>query len=63
MKRIVITGAGGQIGVELTPYLRAVYGAENVLATARRVIPGPVSEGGPFETLDVRDGKACPAPL
>ena len=63
MKRIVITGAGGQIGVELTPYLRAVYGAENVLATARRVIPGPVSEGGPFETLDVRDGKAFSALL
>ncbi|HCL80248.1 MAG TPA: UDP-glucose 4-epimerase, partial [Synergistaceae bacterium] len=58
MKRIVVTGAGGQIGVELTPHLRAIYGAENVLATARRVIPGPVSEGGPFDLLDVRDGKA-----
>lgn len=58
MKRIVVTGAGGQIGVELTPYLREIYGAENVLATARRNIPGPVSEGGPFELLDVRDGKA-----
>ncbi|MBL3540287.1 NAD-dependent epimerase/dehydratase family protein [Aminivibrio sp.] len=58
MKRIVVTGAGGQIGVELTPFLRKIYGAENVLATARRNIPGPVSEGGPFELLDVRDGKA-----
>ena len=58
MKRIVVTGAGGQIGVELTPYLRKIYGAENVLATARRNIPGPVSEGGPFKLLDVRDGKA-----
>ena len=58
MKRIVITGAGGQIGVELTPYLRKLYGEENVLATARRTIPGPVSEGGPFALLDVRDGKA-----
>ena len=58
MKRIVVTGAGGQIGVELTPFLRKIYGAENVLGTARRNIPGPVSEGGPFELLDVRDGKA-----
>jgi nucleoside-diphosphate-sugar epimerase len=58
MKRIIVTGSGGQIGVELTPYLRRIYGAENVLATARRIIPGPVSEGGPFELLDVRDGKA-----
>jgi nucleoside-diphosphate-sugar epimerase len=58
LKRIVVTGAGGQIGVELTPFLRKIYGAENVLATARRNIPGPVSEGGPFELLDVRDGKA-----
>ena len=58
MKRIVVTGAGGQIGVELTPFLREIYGAENVLGTARRNIPGPVSEGGPFELLDVRDGKA-----
>ncbi|NLL36157.1 MAG: L-threonine 3-dehydrogenase [Fretibacterium sp.] len=58
MKRIIITGANGQIGVELTPYLRNLYGAENVLATARRKVPGPVSEGGPFVLLDVRDGKA-----
>lgn len=58
MKRVLVTGASGQIGVELTPYLRKIYGAENVLATARRAVPGPVSEGGPFALLDVRDGKA-----
>lgn len=58
MKRIVVTGAGGQIGVELTPCLRKIYGAENVLATDCRAVPGPVSEGGPFGLLDVRDGKA-----
>ena len=58
MKRILVTGSSGQIGIELTPYLRKIYGAENVLASARRPVPGPVSEGGPFELLDVRDGKA-----
>ena len=63
MKRIIVTGASGQIGVELTPYLRKIYGGENVLATARRPVPGPVSEGGPFELLDVRDGKAFSALL
>ena len=58
MKRILVTGSNGQIGAELIPYLRGIYGAENVLATARRKVPGPVSEGGPFEILEVRDGKA-----
>ncbi len=56
MKRILVTGASGQIGVELVPYLRKIYGDDNVLATARRQVPGIVSEGGPFELLDVRDG-------
>ncbi|GAB6280919.1 MAG: NAD-dependent epimerase/dehydratase family protein [Thermovirga sp.] len=57
MKRIIVTGSNGQIGVELTPHLRKIYGSENVLATARRKVPGVVSEGGPFELLEVRDGK------
>ncbi len=57
MKRILVTGSNGQIGYELVPYLRKVYGSENVLATARSKKPGPVSEGGPFEILEVRDGK------
>ncbi len=56
MKRIMVTGANGQIGVELVVHLRKLYGAENVLATARRLVPGPVGEGGPFQLLDVRDG-------
>ena len=58
MKRIMVTGANGQIGVELVVHLRKLYGAENVLATARRLVPGPVGEGGPFQLLDVRDGAA-----
>ena len=58
MKKILVTGSNGQIGVELVPYLREKYGADNVIATARKKIPGPVSEGGPFEILEVRDGKA-----
>lgn len=33
MKKILVTGAVGQIGSELTLALRARYGAENVIAT------------------------------
>lgn len=32
MKRILILGAGGQIGTELTNYLRSLYGEANVIA-------------------------------
>ena len=43
MKRILVTGSNGQIGAELVPYLRERYGAENVLATARRRVPAWVA--------------------
>ena len=32
MKKILVIGACGQIGSELTPALRAVYGTDNVVA-------------------------------
>lgn len=32
MKRILIVGAGGQIGTELKSYLRSIYGESNVIA-------------------------------
>lgn len=56
MKRIMITGALGQIGTELTLKLREIYGVENVLATdLRRPEEGNPVLDGPFETLDVMD--------
>lgn len=58
MKRIVVTGSNGQIGVELTPYLRKLYGDGNVLATDFRNLCSTLSEGGPTSLLDVRDGKS-----
>jgi nucleoside-diphosphate-sugar epimerase len=63
MKRILVTGSNGQIGVELVPHLRKIYGSDCVIATARKKVPGPVSEGGPFELLEVRDGNAVSAIL
>ncbi len=32
MKRILVVGAGGQIGTELVPHLQKVYGEDNVIA-------------------------------
>lgn len=32
MEKILIVGAGGQIGSELVPHLRSIYGNNNVVA-------------------------------
>ncbi len=54
MKRILVTGAVGQIGSELTVELRRRYGADNVVATGHRTRPSAVlCDGGPFEYIDV----------
>jgi len=62
MKRIMITGALGQIGTELTVKLRDIYGTDNVLATdLRRPEEDNIVLSGPFETLDVMDGERMQA--
>ncbi len=56
IKKIMVTGALGQIGSELIVALRDRYGVENVIATDCR--PQPLEEqkkGGPFHTVDVLD--------
>ena len=58
MKKILITGALGQIGSELTTKLRENYGADNVIATDIRNNGSDITESGPFEILDVTDAKA-----
>ena len=53
MKRILVTGALGQIGSELVPALRSRYGPENVVASDIRVIRlDQIGDDGPFEVLD-----------
>ncbi len=54
IKKILVTGAVGQIGSELTMALRAKYGAENVIATGRKTEPSKeLKESGPFHFIDV----------
>jgi len=61
MKRILVTGADGQIGSELTPALRERYGIENVVATDIAEPATALSDAGPFEFLDVTQRGAIAA--
>lgn len=55
MSKILVTGACGQIGSELTVALRDRYGSERVLATDIAEPEQAVRKCGPFEFLDVTD--------
>lgn len=57
MRKILITGALGQIGSELTAEMRRIYGQDNVVASNRRIKEGheQLIESGPFEIIDVND--------
>jgi len=53
MKNILITGALGQIGSELTMALRERYGYDRIIATDISIKPGKVAyESGPFSIVD-----------
>ncbi|NIM44589.1 MAG: NAD-dependent epimerase/dehydratase family protein [Nitrososphaeria archaeon] len=54
MKKILVTGAVGQIGSELTIELRKRYGNDNVVATGHKTKPSKkLFNSGPFEFIDV----------
>jgi nucleoside-diphosphate-sugar epimerase len=55
LKKILILGAGGQIGSELTPALRKIYGVDNVVATDLNEDVNEVLKEGPFYKLDALD--------
>jgi len=57
VRKILITGALGQIGTELTAEMRKIYGSGNVVASNRRIKEGheQLIESGPFEIIDVND--------
>jgi len=52
--RILIIGAGGQVGTELTENLRIQYGNDAVVASDLQVHEG-LAASGPFEVLNVLD--------
>lgn len=54
MKKVLVTGALGQIGSELVMHMRNIYGNDNIVATDIRKLEGnAVVESGPFEIVDV----------
>lgn len=58
MKRIMVTGAFGQIGSELVPALRKKFGNENVIAIGHKAKPTEQLKDGPFDFVEVTDKKA-----
>lgn len=60
MKNILVIGATGQIGSELTMKLRGIYGNDHVVAGyIHGAEPkGELAESGPAEVCDVTDGEA-----
>ncbi len=56
MKKILVTGAVGQIGSELTLALRQKYGNDNVIATGHKTKPSEkLLNSGPFELINCTD--------
>lgn len=51
--KILIVGAGGQIGIELTQELSLLYGSSNVIASDLQIIQA--LPNNPFEKLDILD--------
>jgi nucleoside-diphosphate-sugar epimerase len=54
-KRILIIGASGQIGTELTAFLRDKFGKHKVIASDIKEGDKELMNGGPFEILDAMD--------
>ena len=55
---IMVIGAAGQIGTDLTPALRKRHDREAVIAVCRQTKPAAeVLDGGPCEFIDATDKK------
>lgn len=54
MNKILVTGASGQIGSELIPELRKLYGEENVIASVNKTpMTDEVQNSGPNTKIDI----------
>lgn len=58
MEKILVIGASGQIGSELTMELRNIFGNDNVFASDIKQPPSDILESGPFQNLDVMNNEA-----
>ncbi|MBS1261385.1 MAG: putative epimerase/dehydratase [Calditrichaeota bacterium] len=59
MKRVLVTGALGQIGSELVEWLREKHGDGNVIASDKKDDPpAAIRDNDPFAALDVTDARA-----
>jgi len=54
-KKILIIGACGQIGTELTSKLKEIYGVDNVIASDIRKLNNDVVNNGIFEVINALD--------
>lgn len=59
--KILVTGAAGQIGSELTLELRKKYGADNVIGTVHKTQPSDELRSGPMVVVDSTDKEALKA--
>ena len=58
MSKIIVIGAGGQIGTELVTALRKKHGSLNVVASDLLENCPPLLEGGPYAQLDILNREA-----
>ncbi len=57
-EKVLIIGAGGQIGVELALALRNVYGTDNVIASDIKEAHPMLKDSGPYAVLNAMDAPA-----
>jgi len=53
-KKVLVTGAGGQLGTELTQHLKGIFGDTNVIASDVKLTPS-TARSGHFAYIDVTD--------
>ena len=58
MKKVLVIGAGGQIGSELVLALRSMFGNEHVVASDIKPEQPAILADGPYQQLDILDREA-----